>query len=329
MATDEPGAGGPNWPRWFLVVGFLLGTATVMATPAFRGPDEFTQVMRMATIDRGFVIPPSQSSNPDGYRVDGCLNTYAFLAFNRTTYVPPPHWGSQFDRYACGPPYVPRAHGASKLGNTEVNPPVPYVPALIGFNIGRALGGATWSYMGARFAQMLAYVLLVWFALRLLPWGRPFLFAVALIPAAMQLSATISADPVTNGLAFVIIAATLRLIDRSHRTGQVATWPELGAYGLAIVLFALTKPAAVFGSLRRRIVVLASTPPPRCSARRRLDHWCGVSHACRDLPRCRQHRHVPMDPVTSRRVGQGGRTGVDRPQRSAEQLQPVGDRRNP
>lgn len=197
--------------------------------------------------------------------------SYLVLAYNRVGLRPPERWGRQFDSPPCGEPLVLRADGVDRLGNTEVNPPLPYLPAAVGLWIGRSIGGNVGAFFGARFAQMVSFVVLVWFALRLLPWGRPFLFAVALIPASIQLSGTISADPVTNGLAFVTIAGILRLIDQTHRSGRQASSRALVGLGAVIVLFALTKPAtipivalaaaiptAAFGSLRRRLVAVGA-----------------------------------------------------------------------
>ena len=258
-----------NWPRFFVVAGLALGLLAVFSVPPFREPDAATQMTRLVLIDRGYLIPPAQSAHPSGYRIDGCMHTYMLERYFRLTSPTRPHWGSQFDRFRCGRDTSPRDLGPRWGANTEVNPPVAYLPPWIGYRIGRALGGAAWAFYGARLAQLFAFVALVWFALRLLPWGRPYLAAVALLPAVIQLAGSVSADPFTNALAFVIVAATLHFIDRARRGGRRASTLELCGYGAALVAFALTKtavipilgvaaliPSAAFGSLRRRIAVI-------------------------------------------------------------------------
>lgn len=235
-----------------------------------RGPDEFDHVVRASTISHGYLVPPPSDANPGDYRLDGCTHALQKRSFEWAATDRRLPWGSQFDTVRCAKPFEAHIPGrASSIGNAEVNPPLAYVPAAVGLRVGRAIGGPLWAPSTARVLQLAAYLALVWCALRLLPFGRPLLVAVALIPSAIQLAATVSADAVTNGVAFLVVAATLRFVHRAHQGGPPASRSELIGYGVAVVALAVCKPAVLpivgvallvptptFGSLRRRVVTV-------------------------------------------------------------------------
>ncbi|MBS1847442.1 MAG: DUF2142 domain-containing protein [Actinobacteria bacterium] len=272
-ATLPPPKGsdhGINWVAWFAIVGILIGTASAIVTPVIRGADEFTHIARVVTIDRGYLVPPRTSDAPADYRIDGCLATYRTLGFIHLM-KPPAKWGWQFATVHCGPSSPLHTNGTTPIGNTEINAPLPYVPALVGYRIGRSIGGIVPAFYGARLIQMLAYVALVCWAIRLAPRGKPFLFAIGVLPAAIQTAGTISADPVSLGVAFVAAAFTLDLVDRGRR-GIPASTRTLVVYASVLVALVLCKtvnaplvalallvPTSVFGSMRRRLVFGAAT----------------------------------------------------------------------
>lgn len=71
-------------------------------------------------------------------------------------------------------------------------------------------------YYLLRLTYVFTYTILGYWAIRLLPFGKSILLVLALAPTAVLQSATISADPVANGVSFLFIAWTLRLIINQH-----------------------------------------------------------------------------------------------------------------
>jgi uncharacterized membrane protein len=59
---------------------------------------------------------------------------------------------------------------------------------------------------GARLANLVVYLLLVYVALRILPLGRPVLFCIALMPMTLHQAASVSADALTIASAFLLRA---------------------------------------------------------------------------------------------------------------------------
>lgn len=269
MNAQSTGPSRINWALIFLVVGGIIGTAFVFTTPSLAGTDEPQHLTRVALIDRGWFIPPATSRGavrPADYRLDGCFDAELVDRLLATLSDRPLDWSAQFHNARCGPASSDHV-GLAVTAN--VYSAVPYLPALVGFRIGRLFGGAAGSIYLARLFQMAAYLALCWYAIRRAPWGKPLFFTLALLPVVLQSASGISADPVTNGLAFCTVALILAAIDRS-RTGRV-TRLDTVILGLVIAALALSKsayvpfalltlaiPTAAFGSHRRRMVVTGS-----------------------------------------------------------------------
>ncbi len=255
------------WTKLFLVIACLFGTIYVFATPILSGTDEPAHVARLALISDGHVLPSTQDPVPSDYSIDGCLSVYVnnyrllLLAEERRD------WSDQFKNLPC-------SQATKDLALTsrtaDVYSPVPYAPALVGFRFGRAIGGASGSLLGARLAQLGAYIALVAYALRKIPWGRPLIFTIGLLPVSLQGAAGISADPMTLALALLSVALTLNAID-PRRTEPVSR-NFLILLGSVIVTLALCKsayipfvllvfaiPTAAYGTLRRRALSAGTT----------------------------------------------------------------------
>jgi len=181
----------------------------------------------------------------------------------------------------CGDPVLarclaPRQDGCPNSSDwshvlaAEPYPPVVYAPAWIGYRIGGMTSDPADPLRAARVTQLLTYVALGVLAIRIAPWGKPFFFAIALLPVVMQTASTVSADALTNGMALVAAALTVELVDRG-RSGRTASGPRLAALGTAFVLLGMTKPGygplalvvavvptAAFGSWRRRVAVVGT-----------------------------------------------------------------------
>lgn len=255
------------WTKIFLVVACLFGTFYVFAIPVLSGTDEPAHIARVALIGSGHVLPSTHGPLPSDYRIDGCLSTYVnnyrllLLTDKRRD------WSDQFKNLPC-------SQATQDLALTsrtaDVYSPVPYAPALIGFRFGRAIGGASGSLLGARLAQLVAYIALVAYALRKIPWGRPLIFTIGLLPVSLQGAAGISADPMTLALAILSVALTLNAID-PQRGGPVSR-NFLLLFGSVIVALALCKsayvpfallavaiPTAAYGAFRRRLLSIGAT----------------------------------------------------------------------
>lgn len=155
---------------------------------------------------------------------------------------------------------------------TQPNPiavlhPFAYAAQAPALTLGMAwdLRPLTLLYLG-RLAGLLAGLALTWAAIRMIPFGKAALAATALLPTIVFGRATLDADQVTNGLAFLFIALVLRFatdarpMSRSRTAAlalvALALAPAKSAY-LLLPLFALAIPAACFVGNRWRWTAMA------------------------------------------------------------------------
>ncbi len=121
--------------------------------------------------------------------------------------------------------------------------PVPYLPAALGIRIGRTLRLSTLVTIWlARACQIAAYAALIALALARAPVRRTALLVLALAPVALAQAATISADPITFGLVFVLLAEVVALATAATTSLRARALVEIG---LVVCALALAKPPYV------------------------------------------------------------------------------------
>ncbi len=85
-----------------------------------------------------------------------------------------------------------------------------------------------------RLAGLLSYLVLVWFSVRITPYGKWVFAILSLSPMAILQAVTISADTISNGIAFLFIAGTLS-ISQKEKIGWRECWSIIF---LSFLLFA-------------------------------------------------------------------------------------------
>ena len=107
-----------------------------------------------------------------------------------------------------------------------------FLPAAIGIGIGRLLGlSAMFTFQLGRIFNLMAYVWLVWMAVRIMPWGRYAMAAIAMFPISMQQAASLSYDPVLLGAAFLFTALCARgFAEKEHSVGSYIATAVLAVY---------------------------------------------------------------------------------------------------
>ena len=88
----------------------------------------------------------------------------------------------------------------------------------------------------SRFAGLLSYLLLIWLAIRIIPFGRWMLLVLAVSPMALFQAATITADTISNGIGFLFIAGILEATQPVEIDGR-----QVGKFILYVFLLFLAK----------------------------------------------------------------------------------------
>ncbi len=114
-------------------------------------------------------------------------------------------------------------------------------------------------YYACRLVGLLSYILLVWLAVRFIPYGKWLLAVLIVSPMALFQASTISADTISNGIGFLFLGATL----------AVAAWPRIAwrewaaLVGLLALLF-VAKVNLVYLALLPFLLI----PPSKFKMRR-------------------------------------------------------------
>lgn len=218
-------------PAVVLACGLLLGGAFSVATPPLVGPDEYTHLANVYERASGLLGQPA-TELVDGnrfLRVRACDASYFqdktgdIGIFAYKTYLA--HLGDT----GCEGALTTVSTTAANTGilNTSL-----YLGQIAGVALARLLGlGFHGMLLLGRLGNLLLYLLLAALAVRVAPAAARGVFAcVALLPMALQLAGSLSADALVLGLVFVNTALCLALRQRSARPLDVAALLGLALY---------------------------------------------------------------------------------------------------
>ena len=269
----------------FLGLSLLFGTYFALVVPLGWGPDETSHFSRVYQVANGGIAPerlPDQQGLPvyGGAVPQSAVKVFGFAGPPATLAHP---WdplfnpGSGYAAAASQPLDGPLV--TIMFPNTSVYSPLPYLPAAAGLGLARLFHpsvGQAWIFM--RLAQVLCYAAITavgLFALRTSRF-RWVALALALLPTAIYQSGVVSADAVTNAVAFTFLAlvakaVVLRSPDPASDDGgwSLRGWEGWVLYGCAVLL-PLLKPTYVLLSLLLLVVPLAQMPGARARFRPRV-----------------------------------------------------------
>lgn len=116
--------------------------------------------------------------------------------------------------------------------------PWAYFPAAAGVWFARILHlPIVWYVYLGRLMCLLVWTVLVYLALKIMPNGKLFLFAAALLPTSLVQAGTIGMDGIVNGLSWLIIAYSFAILAQK----VIMTKKELITVGILCLLLATTK----------------------------------------------------------------------------------------
>lgn len=221
--------------RMFLPVAFAVGMIYLFVIPVMAGPDE---TRHQATIYQySSIILGEDTVDEEGRtitRVEDTEERYGIERFpTRESYasIYRNFWNRELDES--------RAVIRKPL---SANPLV-YLPQIAGVTLARVLhlNGIQLYTLGRIFGLIFALIM-VYFAIKLLPAGKMVMFAVALLPMTMQQFAILSYDCVINALSFLFIGYVLHLAYAKESVG----WKELILPAMMMMVIVPTKIVYIF-----------------------------------------------------------------------------------
>jgi hypothetical protein len=220
-------------PEWAFLVLFLVGSIfCALVTPVGAAFDEPSHIGRVEQIAAGGILPqrlPEEYlgqtfANPHRRDYDsyGGLESQHVLdiVFGNTSKflgTSDPYTPEELSQLGGSAPYEEGERIPFLFSNSSVNNPVVYLPQLLGFLVGRALGSVRSVVLGMRFGGIAFFALVMFLLIRKAPMGKWALFYFGLVPANVVASSTVTADTVTILCCTAFLAALLWTIFADDR----------------------------------------------------------------------------------------------------------------
>lgn len=205
----------------FVVVAALVGLMYIFVIPPFGVPDEQSHYLKAYSLSESQIFSPSNANgdyvnvkNGDRelYNTLAPFNEYHITAddMNKIDFAIS---GYQSVLYflkkapdSDAQDYSPVAY----FSQMNAYSPLCYVAPALGISIGELihLKPILIFYLG-RILNLALFILILYFALKLMPFGKMLLFGVAMLPMTMHQAASFSADCVVNAVSFFFIAYCL------------------------------------------------------------------------------------------------------------------------
>ena len=213
---------------FILFILLLFGMPMILLIPPGAGYDEEDHLVRVWELSAFSFIPggmsPQEMQYPTVYR------DFAYRQQGSTGVIEAKFW----QNYASASLYE-RGFVRRDLNTKSVYSPALLLPQALTLRLfGRVadLPALTVFYL-CRFAGLVSYTILVWLAVRWMPFGKWILFILAASPIALFQAATLTPDTISNGIGFLFIAGCLRLMEVKEMR-----WSETGYLtGLVFLLF--------------------------------------------------------------------------------------------
>jgi len=213
----------------FWAIATVFGCFFAIITPPFQAADEYLHFYRAFQISEGQWIAQQQSGDCYGYsryfEKETCLGgklpksllTTVRESSSLDLRFHPERKQNINDIIAVSKlPLNSRDRIFIKFNTTGLHAPIPYLPQAIGIAIGKTLNLSPLIifYLG-RFSNLSIWLILSGLALKITPLGKLLFLLLLLTPMSLFQSSSLSADALTNGIAFLWIAIVLRLsLDR-------------------------------------------------------------------------------------------------------------------
>lgn len=260
-----------SWRRgasitWFyLVVALVWGVAMILITPPFQAPDEPAHYFRAWSVADFQLI-----AQPGG--VVTVPDNVATLADRLGSNVGNDWAANDYSaRRAAGILWEPISETSrAQVTRAAGYAPIGYVPEAVGIEIARVLGHSPLLalYLG-RLLNLVAAVVLVFFAIRVAPFGKPLLALVALLPMFVFEAASLSPDALALSGSLLLLALVLRSTTRE----TVPTRELILMSGVAAVLLNAKPGYAVL------VLLVFMLVPRHVGGVRRYAVWVGATVA--------------------------------------------------
>lgn len=197
-----------NWQhhQLFLLFSIIIGLCYVFIMPPGAPPDEPNHFRRAYEISKGGFISAREKQGGEG-------GAYLPVSINQLFKVSPSDL-----KYRDYPDITASVDNGSEkvfqnFGNTALYSPVVYAPSSVGILVGRVLHlPMIIIFYLARIFNLAFWIILGYYAIKKIPFGKNILFLILFLPISMQAAASCQADAMTNATTIALFAFVLSKI---------------------------------------------------------------------------------------------------------------------
>lgn len=222
--------------RFFIVCALVFGLTFLVVTPPFQTPDEFNHFYRAYQISEGHWTAIKKDNRVGGDLPLSLVKiAQPFRTMPRKTTVTT-RWSTI--REQSHVPLLAEKRIFIDFPNTGMYSPVSYLPQALSITVLRSFNSAPiYIFYGARLFTLFFWICCMTFIIRSLPIYQWLFTLLALLPMSISTHMSLSADVMTNLLAFAVIAYSF---DLAYRKNNFSTHHIIG-FTILAVLLALAK----------------------------------------------------------------------------------------
>jgi uncharacterized membrane protein len=197
----------------------VFGLFFIFELAPLNGTDEFTHFPRVYQITDGTFWEGKLPNNQYGGSLPVNINTMIDTYRNLSRESGGPQY--QQDKHTINEQYLSTNQvGVAKVPATFTSvvlyPPWAYLPSVVGVLFAKLIHAPLiWYVYLGRIFSLLAWMILTWLAIKVIPQGKWFLVALALLPTSLSQAITMSADGLINSISWLLIALVLAVFAKT------------------------------------------------------------------------------------------------------------------
>lgn len=236
-------------PEWVFLITFLFfGLLSILITPPYQGADERLHFVRAYEFSQGTLFTPRGDDGKVAANIPSDfvkLEELAQFSWDNTMNLDYKYNNLDYKKMLA-------LHGNGQnlsylSPSTAVYPPVSYLPGILAhwitqiFNLPLLVS----MYIG-RILFLLTAGVAIFFAIRVLPFGKWFLACLGIFPGFVVASSTFGSDAVTLGASILFISLILAIAYGRMSLNNYKKWGLLGVLAVAVCLAKPTTFLLVF-----------------------------------------------------------------------------------
>lgn len=219
----------------FLIMAAIFGTLFAFILPPFQAPDEQVHFYKAYAISKGQLLCSNAESSYAGSYLPSNISDFVNSTdmTNTTRSIGTLDNASQ---YYPSDNNVFFEHYSSCVYNA-----LPYLPQALGIFIGDIMNlNYIWIFYLGRLLNLLVYLLICFYSIKLIPRLKKVVFLLALMPMSLHQAASLSADGLTNALSLLLICYVLNVVYKKEEYLNRKTLITIAALSILVSLLKIT-----------------------------------------------------------------------------------------